>query len=54
MSKMSRAITGLIIAMAGAFVGNATKNLYAGCGVTLILLSLDCILQDAVRKLRKD
>jgi hypothetical protein len=53
MSTMSRAITAIIIGMAGVFVGLAAKNMYAGSATALVLASLDCILQDAVRRFKQ-
>jgi hypothetical protein len=52
MSIMSRAITAIIISMAGIFVGLATRNMYAGTATTLVLVALDCILQDGIRKFK--
>lgn len=49
---MSRLITMFVISAAGTAVGLATKNFIAALATTLVLVSLDCILQDAVRRFK--
>lgn len=50
---MSRLITAFIFIVAGSLVWMATKNVLAGSATTVILFSLDCIVQDGVRRFKQ-